>query len=124
MKICNFPKDFYILDGKNSKMSQIINKWVFERQTPDGNEGVGIKIPYLECAYSTRYYVIDTVNGNINSIPNNKIKPTDFFGCLSPFNLRDLKFNVCGIADHHSCKEDSRLDEERRHAPQEKAPAL
>ena len=30
--ICNFPKDFYIPDGKNSKISQIINKWGFDRQ--------------------------------------------------------------------------------------------
>ena len=43
MMICDFPKDFYIPDGKSSKMSQIINKWVFDRQTPDGNEGVGIQ---------------------------------------------------------------------------------
>ena len=61
--ICDFPKDFYIPDGKNSKMSQIINKWVFDRQTPDGNEDVGIEIPYLEHAYGTRFYIIDTVNG-------------------------------------------------------------
>ena len=120
----DFPKDFYIPDGKNSKMSQIINKWVFDRQTPDGNEGVGIKIPYLEHAYSTRYYVIDTVNGNINAIYNNKIEPTDFFGHFSPFNLRELEFNVCRIADHHNGEDDSRLDEERRQVPQEEAPAL
>ena len=123
MMICNFPKDFYIPDGKNSKMSQIINKWVFDRQTPDGNEGVGIEIPYLECAYSTRYYVIDTINGNINAIHNNRIKPTDFFGCFSPFNLRELEFDVCRIADHHNGENDSRLDEERRQVPQEEAPA-
>ena len=53
-------------------MSQIINKWVFNRQTTDSNEGVGIEIPYIECTYSTRYYVIDTVNGNIIAIHNNK----------------------------------------------------
>ena len=51
--VCDFPKDFYLPDGKNSKMSQIINKWVFDRQTPDGNEGVGIKIPYLKHALGT-----------------------------------------------------------------------
>ena len=61
MMTCDFPKDFYIPDGNSSKMSQIINKWVFDRQTPDGNEGVGIKIPYLEHRYGTRYYVIDTI---------------------------------------------------------------
>ena len=123
MMICDFPKDFYIPDGKNSKRSQIITKWVFDRQTPDGNEGVGIKIPYLECAYSTRYYVIDTINGNINAIHNKKIKPTDFFGCSSPFNLRELEFDVCRIVDRHNSEDDSRLDEERRQVPQEEAPA-
>ena len=41
MMICNFPKDFYIPDGKNSKMSQIINKWVFDRQTLDGKKVLG-----------------------------------------------------------------------------------
>ena len=103
--ICDFPKDLYIPDGKNSKMSQIINKWVFDRQTPDGNEGVGIEIPYLECAYGTRYYVIDTVNGNINAIHDNNTKPTDFFGCFSPFDLRELEFNVCRVTDHHNSED-------------------
>ena len=106
-----------IPDGKNSKMSQIINKWVFDSQTHDGNEGVGMEIPYLECAYGTRYYVIDTINGNINAIHNNKIEPTDFFGHFSPFNLRELEFNVCRIVDHHNSEDDSRLDEERRQVP-------
>ena len=39
----NFPNNFYMSDGKNSKISQIINKWIFGRQTPDGNEGVGVE---------------------------------------------------------------------------------
>ena len=110
---------------RTPKMSQIIKKWIFDRQTPDGNEGVGIEIPYLEHAYGTRYYVIDTINGNINAIHNNKVKPTDFYGHFSPFNLRDwdLEFNVCRIADHHNGENDSRLNEKRRQVPQEEAPA-
>ena len=48
--ISDFQKDFYLPDGKNSRISQIINKWNFGRQTPDGNEGVEVKIPYLEHA--------------------------------------------------------------------------
>ena len=35
--INNSPNDFYLPDGKNSGISQIINKWNFGRQTPDGN---------------------------------------------------------------------------------------
>ena len=53
--ISNFPNELYLPDRKNSKISQIINKWIFGRQTPDGNEGIGVKIPYLENTYGTKY---------------------------------------------------------------------
>ena len=43
---------------------------------------------------------------------NSRIKPTDFFGCFSPFNHRELEFDVCRIADCHNSENDSRLDEE------------
>ena len=49
--ICEFPNNFFLPDGKNSRLSQIVNKWIFNRQTPDGNEGVGVEIAYLECTY-------------------------------------------------------------------------
>ena len=116
--INDFPNDFYLLDGKNSRISQIINKWVFGRQTPDGNEGVGVEIPYLEHAYSTKYYMVDKINGNIGAIHDNSIEPTDFFGHFSPFNLKELEFNVCRIADHHNGEDDSRLDNKRRQMAQ------
>ena len=64
----NLPHDFYLPDGKNSKISQIINKGIFGRQTPDGNEGVRVKISYLEHAYSTKYYMVNKINGNIGEI--------------------------------------------------------
>ena len=53
--INKFPNDFFLPDRKNSRISQIFNKWIFGRQTPDGNEGVGVEIPYWECAYGTNY---------------------------------------------------------------------
>ena len=46
--LCEIPNDFFLPDGKNSRLSQIINTWTFGRLTPDGNEGVGVKISYLE----------------------------------------------------------------------------
>ena len=52
--INGFPNDFYLPDGKNSRISRIINKWIFGRQTPDGNEGVGVQIlKVLEFKYHT-----------------------------------------------------------------------
>ena len=116
--INEFPNDFYLPDGKNSRISQIINKWIFGRQKPDGNEGVGVEIPHLECAYSTKYYVVNQINGNISAIHDNSIEPTDFFGCFSPFNLKELEFDVCRVADHNNNVNDYRLDDERRHMTQ------
>ena len=39
--------DFFIPNGKNLRLSQIINTWTFRRLTPDGNDGVGLKKTYL-----------------------------------------------------------------------------
>ena len=57
----DFQHDFYLPDGKNSKIHQIINKWIYGSQTPDGNEGVGVVIPYFEHTYSTRHYIVDKI---------------------------------------------------------------
>ena len=76
--LCSIPNDFFLLDGKNSRLSQIINTWTFNRLTPDGNEGVGLKIAYLECTYGTKYYVINQANGNINAIHDDNIELTEF----------------------------------------------
>ena len=103
---------------KNSKICQIINKWIFGRQTPDGNEGVGVEIPYLEHAYSTKHYVVNEITGNISAIYDDSIKPTDYFGHFGPFNLKELEFNVCRITGHHNGKDDSRLDDDRRQTNQ------
>ena len=109
LMIYNFPNNFYLPDGKNSKIHQIIKKMGFDRQTHDGSEGVRIDILYLECAYSTRFYDIDTMSGNISGIHKNRIKPTYFFGHFGPFNLKELEFDVCRIADHHDHFMNSRI---------------
>ena len=73
--------------------------WTFDRLTPDGNEGVGLVIAYLECAYGTRHYIINQVNGNINAIHDDNIELTKFKGCFSPFNLNKLESKVHRLAD-------------------------
>ena len=113
--ICKFPNNSLLPDRKNSRLSQIVNKGIFSRQTLDGNEGVMVKITYLECAYSTKYYLIDQINEHINAIHDNIIKPTEFVGHFSPFNLNELELKVCRIADCCKYGDDSMLDDERRH---------
>ena len=48
---CEIPNDFFLPDRKNTQLSHIINTWTFDRLTPNGNEGVGVQINYLEHAY-------------------------------------------------------------------------
>ena len=68
---------------------------MFGRQTPDGNEVVGVKIAYLESTYRTKYYLVDQINGQINVIHDDSIELTDFIGRFSPFNLDELELKIC-----------------------------
>ena len=108
---CKIPNDFFLPDGKNSRLSQIVNTLTFGRLTPDGNEGVGIKISYLESVYGMKYYVVDQVNGNINAIHDDSLESTEFMGHFCPFNLEELELKLCKIMDHHENVDDSRLDD-------------
>ena len=49
--VCEIRNYFFLPDGKNTQLSKIVNTWTFDRLTPNGNEGVGVKLDYLECAY-------------------------------------------------------------------------
>ena len=66
--------------------------------TPNANEGVGVKLDYLEHAYGARYYVIDKVNGDINAIHDESLELTEFKGQFSPFDLDNLEAKVCRLA--------------------------
>ena len=103
---CEIPNDFFLPDGKNTQLSKIVNTWTFDRLTPNGNEGVGVQIDYLECAYRTRYYVIDKVNGEINALHDVSLELTEFKGHFSPFNLDNLEAKVCRLALGDKYEED------------------
>ena len=105
--ICEIPNDFFLPDGKNTQLSKIANTRTFNRLTPNGNEGVGIQLDYLERAYGTRYYVIDKVNGDINAIHDVSLKLTEFKGRFSPFDLENLEAKVCRLALGNKDEEDT-----------------
>ena len=65
---CEIPNNFFLPDRKNTQLSKVVNTWTFDRLTPNGNEGFGVKLDYLEHGYGTRYYDIDKVNSDINAI--------------------------------------------------------
>ena len=96
--ISEIPNDFFLPDGKNTQLSKVINTWTFNRLTPNGNEGVGIKLDCLERAYGTKYFVIDKVNGDINAIHDESLELTEFKGRFRPFDLDDLEARICKLA--------------------------
>ena len=92
--ISEIQNDFFLPDGKNTQLSKAVNTWTFDRLTPNGNEGVGIKLDCLECAYGTKYFVIDKVNGDINAIHDESLELTEFKGHFRPFDLDDLETKI------------------------------
>ena len=105
--ICEIPNDFFLPDGKNTQLSKVVNTWTFNRLTPNGNEGVGVKLDYLERAYGTRYYVIDKVNSDINAIHDESLELTEFKGRFRPFDLDDLEARICRLSKRARDKEDN-----------------
>ena len=65
-----------------------------------------MEISYLEHAYSTKYFIMDKVNGHINVIHDDSIELTEFTGHFSPFNLDELELKVYTLADHYEGEND------------------
>ena len=105
--ICKIPNNFFLPDGKNTQLSKVVNTWTFDRLTPNSNEGVGVKLDYLEHAYGTRYYVIDKVNSNINAFHDESLELTEFKGHFSPFDIENLEAKVCRLAFGNRGDEDA-----------------
>ena len=105
--ISEIPNDFFLPDGKNTQLSKVINTWTFDRLTPNGNEGVGVKLDYLECAYGTRYFVIDKVSSDINAIHDESLELTEFKGRFRPFDLDDLEARICKLSKRAVDKEEA-----------------
>ena len=52
--------------------------------------GFQLKIPYLEHAFSTKYFVMDRVTGSMMGIYDDKVEQIDLKGQLKPFNINQL----------------------------------
>ena len=55
----NMPHNYYIPNGKNSRLLDRTDRVKFDRETLDGNTGFQLKIPYLEHAFGTKYFIMD-----------------------------------------------------------------
>ena len=101
--------------GKNSKISKVVSRQAFDRQTPDGNEGFVIEIQYLERAFCTNIYLIDKVTGSLFVVHDDHIESTGLCGSECVFDLQELEFNICELADRRNGEDDSVAVERRVH---------
>ena len=121
----DIPVDFYLPDGKNSRISKIVSRQSFDRQTPDGNEGFVIKIQYLRRAFGTKTYLIDKVTGSLFVLHDDHIESMGFCGSECVFDLQELELHICDLVDWRNGEEDTgSIAEERQtsHVPQHQTP--
>ena len=88
------PHNFYIPDGKNTRLIDRVERREFERQIIDNNEGFVLQIPFLECAFGTLYYVIDKQNGNMMGIIDDQLQSIDCGAQMEPFDLAQLSWMI------------------------------
>ena len=82
--------NYYIPDGKNSRLLDRTDRVEFDRKTLEGNTGFWLEILYLECAFGTKYFVMDQVTGSMMGIYDDKVEQIDLKGQLKPFNTNQL----------------------------------
>ena len=82
--------NYYIPNGKNSRLLDRTDRVEFDRETLEVNTGFQLEIPYLEHAFGTKYFIMDCVTGSMMGICDDKIEQIDLKGQLKPFNINQL----------------------------------
>ena len=82
--------NYYMPNGKNSRLLDRTDRVEFDRETLEGNTGFWLEIPYLEHAFCTKYFVMDRVTGSMMGIYDDKVEQIDLKGQLKPFNINQL----------------------------------
>ena len=84
------PYNYYIPDGKNSRLLDRTDMVEFDRETIGGKTGFKLEIPYLEYAFSSKYFIMDRITGSMMGIYDDKVEQIDLKGQLKPFNINQL----------------------------------
>ena len=84
------PYNYYIPDGKNSRLLDRTERVEFDRETIGGNTGFKLEIPYLEYAFGTKYFIMDRITGSMMGIYDDKVEQIDLKGQLKTFNINQL----------------------------------
>ena len=93
----DIPNNYYIPDGMNSRLLQITDRKEFDRKTIGSNEGFVLEIPFLEGAFSTKYFIVDKTNGHMMGIYDDKVGAVECKAQMEPFNLDQLNIVVATL---------------------------
>ena len=96
----DIPNNYYIPDGKNSRLLDWVERREFERKTIDGNERFVLQIPFLKHAFGTKYFIVDKQNGSIMGIFDAKVETISAEVQMKPFNLAQLSHMITTIEQH------------------------
>ena len=96
----DIPNNYYILDGKNSRLLDIVERREFKRKTIDANEEFVLQIPFLEHAFGTKYFVVDKQDGSMMGIFDDKVEMIEAEAQMKPFNLAQLSHTVATLEQH------------------------
>ena len=91
------PNNYYIPDGKNTRLLDWVERREFERKTIDGNEGFVLQIPFLEHAFGTKYFIVDKQNCSMMGIFDDKVETISAETKMRPFNLAQLSHMITTI---------------------------
>ena len=65
-----------------------------------GNEGFVLQIPFLECVFGTKYFVVDKQNSYMMGIFNDKVETIEAEVQMKPFNLVQLSCMITMVEQH------------------------
>ena len=82
--------NYYVPNGKNSRLLDRTDRVEFDRETLEGNTGFQLEIPYLDHAFGTKYIIMDWVTGSMMGIYDDKVEQIELKGQLKPFNINQL----------------------------------
>ena len=84
------PYNYYIPDGKNSRLLDRTDRVEFDRETLDGNTGVPARDSIFGAWFWHQILHHGHVTGGMMGIYDNKVEQIDLKGQLKPFNINEL----------------------------------
>ena len=66
--------NYYKPDGKNSRLLERTDRVELDRETIRDKTGFRLEILYLECTFSTKYFIMEKITGSMMGTYEDKVK--------------------------------------------------